>query len=291
MTIKHRVNPAVQYMCGLADKISQGAGLGETLNYIYDAFRDIIPYDRIGYAEVDEYCTTATSRWARSEGSTHLGTGYSAKLAKSSLSLVITHRKCRILNDLPAYLKNHPNSTSTTLIVDEGIRSSLTCPLFAGGIPTGFLFLSSQKPDCYSDEHARLLREVAGQISVSLLASELLELCDDDVDKAKKSSVGIGPSVLLRRIRRVPWQERYVEEEYVAAPHRAHEVGPVGNYASVSLPISSLTPNMVVAKSIRRSDGMLLLSAGSQLTDKWIARLTTMYDSGEIQDWRIPVQH
>ncbi|MFN3374757.1 MAG: ATP-binding protein, partial [Chloroflexus sp.] len=70
------------------------------------------------------------------------------------------------INDLVQYLRRKPDSESTRLIVNEGIRSSLTCPLIANGVPVGFIFFSSTKPNTYTNEHIERYMQIAEQLSV-----------------------------------------------------------------------------------------------------------------------------
>lgn len=102
-----------------------------------------------------------------------------ASLAGSTLQTIIQTGRPRIINDLRTYLEAKPRSQSTQLIVREGMRSSLTCPLIAQGRPIGFLFFSSDQPGTYSDVHVEFFQEIAGQLAVILekgrLYSELAQ--------------------------------------------------------------------------------------------------------------------
>ena len=165
-------------------EIVQGLYLDEVLHHIYESFRSLIPYDRIGCALLDADGTRAQSRWARSDGRSALLTGsYSASLAGSSLQSIIHTGRPRIINDLAQYSQEHPTSGSTKLMLAEGIRSNLTCPLIALGRPVGFLFFSSTKVGTYSQEHQDVFLRLADMVSIivekSLLYEEMSRLNRD----------------------------------------------------------------------------------------------------------------
>ena len=151
----------------ITEEVNAGLMLEEVLNHVYDSFRPIIPYDRIGFAMLEEESKTVRALWTRSESPTiKLGAGYQAPLEGSSLQKIIQNRRPRILNDLKDYLERHPNSDSTQKIVEEGMQSSLTCPLIANGKPIGYMFFSSMQPNTYKDVHIDLFLQIAGQLSV-----------------------------------------------------------------------------------------------------------------------------
>lgn len=149
----------------------------DVLDEIFEAFRQIIPYDRIGCALLSDDGTKARALWSRSnyEGPDSLPEGYTEKLAGSSLQTILETGQPRIINDLQAYLEEHPASASTRLILESGIRSSLTCPLVADHQPVGFLFFSSREKHCYSHAHQRLFRQIAEQVSLTLGKSRLYQ--------------------------------------------------------------------------------------------------------------------
>lgn len=164
----------------LSEHVEAGFFLPEVLDAVYDGFRDLIPYDRIGCALVDREgppeAWTVVARWARTDGGeVKIGEGYRQPLAGSSLEQVLETGRPRILNDLESYLQRKPESDSTRLMVSEGIRSSLTCPLLAHGIPVGFLFFSSREPDTYRDIHHDIFLRIARQLSLVVEKSLLLE--------------------------------------------------------------------------------------------------------------------
>ena len=158
----------------ITEKINEGLVIDEVLDQIYENFFSLIPYDRIGLGLLEEDETLVRAVWARSEApEIKLPLGYSAGLAGSSLEEIIRTGRPRIINDLEAYLEQHPYSESTKMIVQEGMRSSLTCPLIVRGRPDGFLFFSSVKKNVYLESHQRLFQQIAGQLAVILEKSRI----------------------------------------------------------------------------------------------------------------------
>jgi GAF domain-containing protein len=164
----------------IARRVNAGLLLDDVLDDFYREAREIFPYDRIGFSLLEEDGQLVRARWARSElGPLLLGQGYAAPLEGSSLETILTTGRPRILNDLAAYLEAKPSSASTRLVVEEGVRSSLTCPLVANGVPIGFLFFSSRHVGAYRDAHVEAYERIASQLSVIVekgrLVSELSE--------------------------------------------------------------------------------------------------------------------
>lgn len=163
-------------LLSITHQINTGLTVEKVLDYAYKTLHVIIPYDRIGFSLLEENDTVLRAYWACSKSPViRIGKNYSAAMKGSSLEKVLQTREPRILNDLEAYLRDHPDSRSTKDIVAEGMRSSLTCPLIASGKPIGFLFFSSTEPHKYQDAHVGLFREIADQIALTLEKSRLYE--------------------------------------------------------------------------------------------------------------------
>ncbi|MBI5437912.1 MAG: GAF domain-containing protein [Nitrosomonadales bacterium] len=161
----------------ISEEIIAGLFLDDVLNRAFDSFHSVIPYNRMGCALLHDENKTATAYWAKTDApQACLKVGHTAAMAGSSLQQIIETGQPRILNDLEAYLAEHPASASTKLIVEEGMRSNLTCPLIAGGgKPVGFLFFSSKEKNTYRDIHQNIFLQIAGQISILIEKSRLYQ--------------------------------------------------------------------------------------------------------------------
>jgi len=165
----------------ITNAINSGFTLEQTLDLIFDKFDSLIPYDRIGFSLLEDEGKKLVVHWARSRAEkVYMSAGYSRPMTGSSLQIILENGKPRIINDLEDYLENHPDSDSTRIIVKEGIRSSLTCPLVAEGKKVGFIFFSSMKPATYKDVHVDVFLQLAAQLSMIIekgrLAQELINL-------------------------------------------------------------------------------------------------------------------
>ncbi|MFH1212550.1 MAG: GAF domain-containing protein [Candidatus Neomarinimicrobiota bacterium] len=163
-------------LSGLTEKINTGLNLAEVLDQIFNSFRTVIPYDRLGIALLTADGKSVRACCSRSDfPADKLKDGYTARLQNSSLAEILRTGQPRIINDLEQYLADKPRSVSTRLILAEGMRSSLTCPLIVQAKPVGFLFFSSQHTYTFRDAHVDLFRKIAGQVSMIVEKSRLYQ--------------------------------------------------------------------------------------------------------------------
>ncbi|MDN5280331.1 MAG: hypothetical protein PWR01_4296 [Clostridiales bacterium] len=156
-----------QDLLALTADLNRGATLDHVLSEFYEGFKAHVPYDRIGVSVITDDGKEVKSIWAKAEyDKLLLGLGYQSSLDGSTLETIIETGKPRILNDLEKYLDAHPNSHSTKLVVKEGVRSSLTCPLVADGKPIGFLFFSKNEKKAYENLHVETFQAIAEHLSL-----------------------------------------------------------------------------------------------------------------------------
>ena len=133
-------------------KLSEGQDYDKILDFLFDSLDNIIPYDRIAIALVDDDGSQPKicSKWVRSKFPfSNIVAGYCAPLEGSSLKNILETGQPRIINDLIQYSHDHPGSESTKLILKDGIRSSLSCPLTANKKFVGIVFFSSKDTQTY----------------------------------------------------------------------------------------------------------------------------------------------
>lgn len=147
-------------------KVAAAASLDELLEFLLTATAPISPCDRIAVAFVDESRHRLVSHGVRARyAPLRLKEGFAQDLAGSSLQAVIEEGTPRIIDDLEAYLAAHPASVSTRLLVEEGVRSSLTCPLSVDNRRVGVLFRSSRRAGAYDERQVRLHEAVAERLA------------------------------------------------------------------------------------------------------------------------------
>ncbi|MCB2156129.1 GAF domain-containing sensor histidine kinase [bacterium] len=181
----------IRNLSEITEQINKGLLLDEVLSHVYESFDPVIPYDRIGFSLLQDEGRAVQAHWARTRAKdVFLTKGFTAPMEGSSLQTIMETGQPRILNDLEAYLAEHPTSRSTELVVKEGMRSSLTCPLIAMGRPIGFMFFSSMQPNTYRDVHVEIFRQIAGQLSMIVEKSRLYQQLVD-LNELKNKFLGV----------------------------------------------------------------------------------------------------
>jgi signal transduction histidine kinase len=147
-------------------KIAAAENLNAVMDFLFRSGEAIFPCDRIGLGFLEENDRRITSRWAKAHYEPLLlGNGYTEDLAGSSLETILKSGQVRIIDDLESYFESHPKSRSTRILLMEGVRSSMTCPLKVEGRIIGLLWRSSRKKYAYEKKEAMMHLAVAERLS------------------------------------------------------------------------------------------------------------------------------
>jgi hypothetical protein len=147
-------------------RVAASESLESLVDFLFEQTGNICPCDRVAIAFVTEDGIRIVSHYVRtSYEPVRLGKGYSEDLQDTSLAEVIGSGSCRIIRDLEAYLEAKPLSRASRLLVDEGVRSSMTCPLYVDDRVVGVLFRSSRRKDQYDRKQVAAHYAVAERLS------------------------------------------------------------------------------------------------------------------------------
>lgn len=149
-----------QEQCAI-DAINRRIGGRESLtallDFLADELRPIAPCDRFSLAFVEDEGRRVRSYYTKAYYEPlALTTGYTETLAGSTLEAILKRATPRVIADLQRYHELNPQSYSTQLLLKEGVRSSLTCPLLVDDQVIGLLFRSSREPNAYDDHQVML---------------------------------------------------------------------------------------------------------------------------------------
>ncbi len=161
-------------------RVAAEDSLESIIDFLFETTRSICPCDRVGLAFVEEGGERVVSYYAAaSYEPLLLDRGYAEDVAGSTLRKVIDVGVPRIINDLEAYLARKPDSRSTAILIKEGVRASMTCPLAVGGRNVGLLFRSSREKGVYGEHEAYMHLAVAERLSQAVeKAWRIKELTD-----------------------------------------------------------------------------------------------------------------
>lgn len=143
--------------------------LAEMLNLVYESSAELMDCDRVSVAFLEDENHLVTFHSRASYEPLILDKGFAQDITGSSLDEVLRSGRTRVIEDLQQYLEEHPRSVSTRLLVSEGVRSSMTCPLRVDERAVGVLFRSSKRPRAFGE------REVALHVAVAGLLSQAVE--------------------------------------------------------------------------------------------------------------------
>jgi HD-GYP domain-containing protein (c-di-GMP phosphodiesterase class II) len=156
----------------LIENITNNASFMEVLNYINHTFSSFIPYNYIGIALIDKNKKSIRASYGVSDGTVNglpeKIMGASWNIHDTSLDKLLRTGDARIINDLTEYTAGKPLKPYNKVILEAGIRASITLPLKVSGEPVGFIFFSSKTKNVYNNGHVKILKTLANSMAISL---------------------------------------------------------------------------------------------------------------------------
>lgn len=157
-------------------KVAAAESLEALVDFLFSSVQPIFDCDRVAVAFVEEGGARLVAHYTRTAYEpVLLRKGYAEELEGSSLKTILETGTPRILTDLQRHLECRPSSRSTRLLVREGVRSSMTCPLLVEDRIVGLLFFSSRRPNAYAERHLRLHLAIAERLGQAVEKARRIE--------------------------------------------------------------------------------------------------------------------
>lgn len=246
----------------LIENINNNDSFMETLDFINITFSSLIPYNYIGIALFDDEKKTIKASYGVSDGTVEglpeNMMGKSWPISDTSLGRLIHNGKPRIINDLEKYSSVRALKPYNKIILDAGIKASITLPLTLSGNPIGIIFFSSISKDVYMKEHINVLETLANSIAISfhqniyidgVIYSSILALANlaearDEGTGEHLERMSLYSRLIAETLHEDPMYEDRVTLEYVEKIERfspLHDIGKVGIRDEILLKPGKLT--------------------------------------------------
>lgn len=148
----------------LTEAAIRSRSLEELLEFIHGRLSALVPFDRLCWAGYDEG-GRVIARWVRSNRPRQIQPGYTAEISATALGELHDNRQARAIGNLPDHLLRHPECEATRLLVAEGMRSWLACPLTLVGERRGALVCTSSQAGTYGPGDEAILTELAPHLA------------------------------------------------------------------------------------------------------------------------------
>jgi response regulator RpfG family c-di-GMP phosphodiesterase len=157
--------------------LNKGAAFEEIFDIIAKSLNNAIPFDRLAVAIINDAGQVET-RLVSSTKNILININDKFPLSDSSLLKVSETKQYHIINDLEEYYRQNPSSERTKLLLQEGMRSSMTIPLIIANRLKGFLLFASVQPNTFNNDHIQFAETISGHIVFSIQRGELLHELD-----------------------------------------------------------------------------------------------------------------
>ncbi len=171
---KNRFFAQLQQINEIISMLNIGKSTEDIFNLLNVSLKKIIPFNRLALATIQKDEDAISTKLIASDRVVLLGAGETSNIFDSSLKNIMQNKEALNIPNLEDYLKIHPNSRSASLLIKEGMASSLVIPLIVNNNLRGFLMFASVQKEAFTEEHLNFLQSIVGQISLSIQRGELM---------------------------------------------------------------------------------------------------------------------
>ena len=131
-------------------KVAGSKSLEEVLDFIFNEIKKIIPCDRIDVAFIEEDNQRMVIQFVKSDYEpVYLKKGFASDIIGGSIQKVFLSGMPSVINDMKLHAKSNPMSESARMLLKEGIRSSMVCPMKSEERYIGMLMCRSREANAY----------------------------------------------------------------------------------------------------------------------------------------------
>jgi HD-GYP domain-containing protein (c-di-GMP phosphodiesterase class II) len=149
----------------LTDRISQANTLSETLRFVFNEFRTLLPLDWVGMLVMDGRGERFVLQHRFTEGETKLNEGDSFLAAGTMLGRAMEENRPLHLPDLEQLAEEDENAEFAARLAEDGRRSALFFPLSVEGDWSAMVAFAVSARDAYTPEHLELLGNIEVQVA------------------------------------------------------------------------------------------------------------------------------
>jgi signal transduction histidine kinase len=186
----NRLSRRIHGLLELTTRIQRGSNLDETLRFIAEDFRGLIPLDWVAML------------FARDDGKVQLERAYSGREAEMSAPTSFPGDGGLLANALQATDPVHGQIAVTdrddvfaAWLADRGVRDAILLPVREQTPQPGILVIASRHPDSYTADHLELIRNIGLMVSLSFARTVQL------AERARLAAIGEFTSGIVHELR------------------------------------------------------------------------------------------
>lgn len=144
----------------------------ELTKELYLNLRKVVKFNRIAFVGIKDGILRPEASFTDSKKK-YIGSDFTQSYSEGTLKEVIKSKKPRIIGDLEEYSRENPDSETTGLLVKEGMKSSLTFPIYVGERSIGLLFFDSFEKGAFTSKEVRKLDMISEFLSLAYQKTSL----------------------------------------------------------------------------------------------------------------------